>query len=219
MTNIANNRSELIFILDRSGSMYQAASDVVGGFNGNLQANKLLPGDCTVTTVLFNDHVTLLHDRLPIQAVEPITAADYQPGGMTALLDAIGQAMTKVEKAHSAMSPAYRPGKVQFIIMTDGLENASREYTRSMIHNRITKAKAELGWDFLFLGANIDAITTAKEMGIDADSAVDALTDAGGMKAQFEAVSRANRALRVGNPTLRQTWSAPVEADRQNRGI
>lgn len=217
---MANNRTELIFILDRSGSMSGLESDTVGGFNATLKSNAELPGECSVTTILFNHGIKLLHDRLPVKAVQPMTLHDFQPAGMTALLDAVGFALDKIEGVQRSLSPEYRADRVQFVIMTDGAENASHEYTGAVIRRRIEKARKELGWDFIFLGANIDAVTTARDMGMDESRAIDTFADHEGVQAQFAAVACANRMLRTAAmPTQAQDSSVfdAVRADHERR--
>ena len=207
--------TELVFILDRSGSMAGLEADTIGGFNSVLARNKELPGDAVVTTVLFDHEVKLLHDRQPIQAVLPITANDYYVGGSTALLDALGQSILKVDSAHAHIADAYRPCKVQFVIVTDGQENASRTWGLPSIHKLIDEHR-ERGWDFLFLGANIDAISTAESMGIHRDRAVTAMSDGMGLPLQYAAVAAANTAFRTGSAND-ASWKAEVEKDTKAR--
>ena len=211
-----NDLTELVLILDCSGSMAGLEADTIGGFKSVLERNKALPGDAVVTTVLFSHDSRLLHDRQPIQAVMPITREDYQVGGSTALLDAIGGAVEKVAAAHGHIAEAYRPGKVQFVIVTDGQENASRRYHLQDIR-RMIDSKRELGWDFVFLGANMDAITTAEGMGIHRDRAVTAMSDAAGVPLQYDAVARATMEFRMGSAPS-AAWKADVEKDTKARG-
>lgn len=213
--------TELVFILDRSGSMHGLEADTIGGFNRVLEENQKLPGDANVTTVLFSHDVTLLHDRLPIGAVKPITDADYHVGGSTALLDAVGMAITKIVNVQRSLTDEYRAGKVQFIIITDGMENASREYTYDRIRRMISLEREQYGWDFLFLGANIDAIDVASRMAIAPERAVTAMSDSAGVQLQYEAVCDATTELRLtppdgARPTAR--WKARVESDQKRRG-
>ena len=212
-----NDLTELVFILDRSGSMYNLVSDTIGGFNSVLESNRSQPGEANVTTILFNDHVTLLHDRQPIKSVAPITNEDYCVRGSTALLDAIGQAIRKIDNVQKHTAEPYRAGKVQFVIITDGLENASREYSLPRIRQLIDHYRKEHCWDFLFLGSNMDAISVASSMGIDPDRAVTAMADKQGVGLQYEAVAQANIAYRSGHaPTA--AWKHLVEKDAQARG-
>lgn len=211
-----NDLTELVMILDCSGSMSGLEDDTIGGFNSVLQSNKELPGDAVVTTVLFNHEARLLHDRQPIQAVLPITRQDYRVGGSTALLDAFGDAIEKVDSAHRHIAEEYRPGKVQFVIVTDGQENASRKRSLPEIR-RMVDARREQGWDFLFLGANMDAITTAEGLGIDRDRAVTGMADKLGMPLQYEAVRKATMDFRM-DRILDASWKASVEEDTRKRG-
>ena len=212
-----NDLTELVFIIDRSGSMHGLEKDTIGGFNSVLAQNKALPGDANVTTILFDHDITLLHDRLPIQAIAPITEDDYRVRGSTALLDAIGAGIEKIAAVQRHTAEAFRAGKVQFVIITDGMENASRRYRLSQIREMITHQQQEYGWDFLFLGANMDAISTAADMGIHADRAVTAMSDKEGTGLQYQAVAQANMAYRAGHaPTA--AWKQAVEADTAKRG-
>ena len=211
-----NDLTELVLILDCSGSMAGLESDTIGGFNSVLERNKALPGDAVITTVLFNHEARLLHDRQPIQSVPPITAEDYSVGGSTALLDAMGEAIEKIDNAHKHIAEDYRPGKVQFVIVTDGLENASRRWRLPEIR-RLVDARRERGWDFLFLGANMDAIATAESLGIHQDRAVTAMADKAGVPLQYEAVTEAVSAFRASG-RLGASWKSRVEYDTSTRG-
>jgi len=211
-----NDLTELVFIIDRSGSMHGLEKDTIGGFNSVLEQNKALPGDANVTTILFDHDITLLHDRLPIKAISPITDDDYRVRGSTALLDAIGTGIEKIVSVQRHTAEDFRAGKVQFVIITDGMENASRRYRLAQIKAMITREQEEYGWDFLFLGANMDAISTAGDMGIHADRAVTAMSDRAGTELQYQAVARANMAYRTGcAPTAE--WKQDVEADTAAR--
>ena len=179
--------TELVFILDRSGSMAGLERDTVGGFNSMLAKQKKADGDAVVTTVLFDGEVELLHDRADIGGVSPLTEEDYQVGGCTALLDALGCTVKKIRRAREHILPEYRPDKTLFVIITDGEENASREYSAKQVKNLVEQQKEE-GWEFVFLGANIDAITAAGRMGIDASRAVNYHSDAKGTRGNFAAV-------------------------------
>ncbi|MGN0778571.1 MAG: hypothetical protein ACI4MJ_05440 [Aristaeellaceae bacterium] len=211
-----NDLTELVFILDRSGSMYRLEKDTIGGFNSVLERNKALPGDANVTTVLFSHRCTLLHDRQPIRSVAPMTDRDYHPHGSTALLDAVGMAIRKIDNVQAHTAEAYRAGKVQFVIITDGLENASREYSAARVKQMIHDRQEQQGWDFLFLGANMDAIGTAAEMGIAADRAVTAMADRQGVSLQYEAVARATTSFRQCN-SRSADWKEQVEKDTNSR--
>lgn len=170
------NLTELVFILDRSGSMGGLESDTIGGFNSLLEKQKKVEGKCNLTTGLFDHDYELLHDRINIQAVSPLTEKDYYVRGSTALLDAVGRTISKIEHVQETTAEEYRAGKVMFVIITDGMENASREYTTKKVKSMI-EAEKEKGWEFVFLGANMDAVETAAQYGIDADNTADYLAD------------------------------------------
>lgn len=183
------NMTELVFILDKSGSMAGLEKDTIGGFNSMLEKQKKVEGECRITTVLFDHEYTLLHDRIDIKAVSPMTEEEYFVGGCTALLDAIGITINKLATVQKNTAEEYRADKVMFVIITDGEENASREYSAKKVRSMITKEKTENNWEFIFLGANIDAIETASRFGIDADHAVDYVPDAEGTRLNFEAMA------------------------------
>ena len=187
--------TELVLILDKSGSMSGLEKDTIGGFNAMLEKQRLVEGDCTITTVLFDNRYELLHDRIDIRAVQPITEKDYFVGGSTALLDAIGRTINKIDKAQKNTSEDYRAGKVMFVIITDGEENSSREYSSKKVKSLIEQKK-ENGWEFIFLGANIDAVETAAHFGIDADRAVDYVPDGAGTDLNFRMMSETVAAFR-----------------------
>ena len=213
--------TELVFILDRSGSMAGLETDTIGGFNSMLNKQKGEPGDAVVTTVLFDDKYELLHDRIPIQGVQPLNDRQYYVRGCTALLDAIGRTIAKVKQAHAGIDPAYRPDKVLFVITTDGYENASREYSWETVKNLVEAQKAQ-GWEFLFLGANLDAVGTAARFGIHADRAVRYHADHRGTQLNYESVSQAVSAFREGCMAPAGTargaaWKREVEEDFATR--
>lgn len=212
-----NDLTELVFILDRSGSMHGLEKDTIGGFNSVLERNKALPGDANITTILFDHRYTILHDRQPIRSVAPITERDYSPAGMTALLDAVGQAIRKIDNVMAHTAEDYRAGKVQFVIITDGLENASREYSAQRVKQMIRDRQDREGWDFLFLGANMDAIAVAEDMGIQADRAVTAMADAPGVSLQYDAIADANVSFRQTRERS-ASWKRRVEQDTASRG-
>lgn len=184
------NLTELVFILDRSGSMGGLESDTIGGFNSLLEKQKKVEGKCNLTTVLFDHDYELLHDRINIQAVSPLTEKDYHVRGSTALLDAVGRTISKIEHVQETTAEEYRAGKVMFVIITDGMENASREYTTKKVKSMI-EAEKEKGWEFVFLGANMDAVETAAQYGIDADNTADYLADREGTRLNYTAMSDA----------------------------
>jgi len=210
------NLTELVFILDKSGSMSGLEDDTIGGFNSLLTKQQKEPGQAIVTTVLFDDKYELLHDRISISGIRPITDKEYFIGGSTALLDAIGKTIIKIGNAQKYTGEDQRASKVMFIITTDGMENASREYTIGKIRQLIERQKEKYGWEFLFLGANIDAVSTAAEFGIDADRAVNYVADAQGTNLNYQAVCCAVSEIRTSN-TLNRNWKASIDEDFQNR--
>lgn len=188
--------TELVFILDKSGSMGGLESDTIGGFNEMLKKQQDAPGECRITTALFDNNYSLLHDRVDIRGVSLITAEEYQAGGATALLDAIGKTIEKIGNVQKSTAQEYRAGKVMLVIITDGQENASREYNAAQIKSLITRQKDKYGWEFIFLGANIDAVETAGRYGIAPDRALDYKADSQGTQLNFRAVGRVAYSLR-----------------------
>lgn len=182
--------TELVFILDRSGSMGGLESDTIGGFNGMITQQKKEGEKVNVTTVLFDDEVEIIHDRFPIEIIEPLTDKDYYVRGCTALLDAVGQAIIKIDNVQKHLPENHKAGKVLFVITTDGLENSSEEFTHKDI-KRMIEAKKECGWEFLFLGANIDAEKEAEKIGIAKERAVTYENDHRGVALNYETVGRA----------------------------
>lgn len=183
------NLTELVFILDKSGSMSGLEKDTIGGYNSMLEQQRKVDGECVITTVLFDNHYELLHDRIDIRAIQPITAKEYFVGGSTALLDAIGKTIHKIGTVQKNTTEDYRAEKVMFVIITDGEENASRHYSSMQIREMIQRQKERYGWEFIFLGANIDAVETAGRFGIDADQAVDYVPDGEGTELNFRMMS------------------------------
>ncbi len=181
--------TELVFILDKSGSMGGLESDTIGGFNSMLNKQKALDDDCRITTVLFDNNYELLHDRIDIQAVNPITEKDYYVGGSTALLDAIGITLQKIIRVAKYTTKEDLAPKVIFVIVTDGMENASREYSSQKIKSMIEEQKTKYGWEFIFLGANIDAVETASHYGVSADRAMNYVPDRKGTNLNFKVMS------------------------------
>ena len=210
-----NNLTELVFILDRSGSMSGLESDTIGGFNAMLDKQRKEAGDALITTVLFDNRIELLHDRLPLSVVANITNQDYFVRGSTALLDAIGMAIQKTVQAHIHTAEAHRPTKTMFVIITDGMENASREYRYEQIQRLIEKEKA-YGWEFLFLGANIDAIGAASRIGIRADRAVNYHADSEGTQLNYDVVSETVSSFRACQP-IADDWKSRIDEDYHRR--
>ena len=210
------NKTELVFILDRSGSMGGLETDTIGGYNSLLSRQREEPGEATVTTVLFDDQYELLHDRIDLRGIVPITAREYYVRGSTALLDAIGKTIRKIDNAQKHTAPEMRADKVLFVITTDGHENASREYSAAQVKAMISEQKEKYGWEFLFLGANIDAVRTAGSFGIAPNRAVNYHADSRGTRLNYEVVSQAVSCMREG-AALEDDWSAPIEADFRSR--
>ncbi|KAB7788753.1 vWA domain-containing protein [Bifidobacterium cebidarum] len=197
MTNNTNDeRTELVFIVDRSGSMSGLESDTIGGFNSMLAKQRAIPGDCAVTTVLFDHRITTLHDHIDLRAVKDLTQDDYWARGSTALLDAIGSTIDRVVSRQRHTAAPYRASHVLFVIITDGYENASRRYSLSKVRTMIAHEREQYHWEFVFLGANIDAVQTADDFGIDPSCAANFHADSRGMEASFAAVSCAAAAVR-----------------------
>ena len=190
------NLTELVFILDKSGSMSGLEKDTIGGYNSMLKKQKEEDGECVITTVLFDNNYELLHDRIDIRAVNKLTKKDYTAGGSTALLDAIGRTVNKIGNAQQNTAENYRAEKVMFVIITDGEENASKEYSSMQVKKMIQRQKEKYGWEFVFLGANIDAVETAERFGIDVDRAVDYVPDSKGTELNFIAMSEAVSSFR-----------------------
>ena len=190
------NLTEVAFILDKSGSMSGLEKDTIGGFNSMLEQQKEERGECRITTVLFDHNYELLHDRIDVRAVAPITEREYRVGGSTALLDAIGRTINKIAAAQKNTAKEYRADKVLFVIITDGEENSSREFSARKVKKMIEQQRERYGWEFIFLGANIDAVETAGRFGIDADRAVDYVPDGEGTELNFAVMGRAVSSLR-----------------------
>lgn len=203
--------TELVFILDRSGSMSGLEKDTIGGFNAMLERQKMGEGRAVVTTVLFDHEIDVLHDRIDIKGVAPMTDAEYFVRGNTALLDAIGYAIAKVGKVQKATAEPERAGRVLFVITTDGMENASREYTVEKVRAAIAARKAE-GWEFLFLGANIDALETAESIGIAKERAANYHPDGVGTQLNYAAMNSAISEMRSAGKVA-ETWKEEIDRD------
>ena len=210
-----NNLTEMVFILDRSGSMAGLESDTIGGFNGMISKQKKEDGEAFVTTYLFDNETELLHDRIALSAIEPMTDDDYHVRGCTALLDAIGEAITHITQIHKYARQEDIPAHTIFVITTDGMENASRNYSPKSIRQMIEKQK-ELGWEFLFLGANIDAIDVAENIGIDRNRSANYRADKMGTAVMFKALEAPLAAIRR-NKEVCDTWAEECEKDCESR--
>lgn len=193
-----NGRTELVFVVDRSGSMGGLESDTIGGFNSMLSKQRTIAGECRVTTLLFDHRIETLHNHLDIREVNDLTSRDYWVRGSTALLDAIGLAIDRMIVTQRHTAAAYRAQHVLFVIIIDGYENASRRYSLHQIKQMITYERERYHWEFVFLGANIDAEQTAGDFGISPRCATDFHADGQGIKASFEAVACAATAVRGG---------------------
>ena len=209
--------TELVFILDKSGSMSGLEADTIGGYNSMLKKQKSIEGECYITTVLFDTNYELLHDRIDIKAVSPITEKEYQVGGSTALLDAIGTTIHKIGNAQKHTAEDYRAEKVMFVIITDGEENSSREYSAEKIKAQIEMQKTNYGWEFIFLGANIDAVQTAGRFGIGADRAIDYLADSEGTELNFQVMADAVATFRE-TGTVDEACLEEIRKDVKRRG-
>lgn len=207
--------TELVFILDRSGSMSGLEKDTLGGFNAMLEKQKQLKGECRITTLLFNQTHELLHDRLDIQAVGALDESQYQVGGGTALIDALGHGIQKLIKVQQSSAPEFRAAQVMFVIITDGYENSSREFSSKTVKHMI-EGQIEAGWEFIFLGANIDAVETAQQYGIGADRAQNYHADKKGVKTNFEAMSEAVTYYRSCK-AMPDDWNKKITDDYKNR--
>ena len=212
-----NNITELVFILDRSGSMSGLESDTVGGFNTMIEKQKKQNAPCYVSTVLFNHTSEVLYDRVKLGEVQKMTEEDFFVGGSTALMDVIGGAIHHIGNIHKYIRPEDVPANTMFVIMTDGMENASRRYSSEQVKQMIERQKKRYGWEFLFIGANIDAVETAARYGIDADRAVNYHADKEGTRVVYQSVANAVCSLRE-NKELRADWSEEIDKDYQNRG-
>jgi uncharacterized protein YegL len=207
----------MVFILDRSGSMAGLEEDTIGGFNAMIEKQKKEEGEALVSTVLFSAESTVIYDRVDIRKIEPMTEKQYNVYGSTALIDAIGQAIHHIGNVHKYAREEDRPEHTIFIITTDGMENASHRYSSKEVKDMVERQKQRYGWEFLFLGANIDAVETAGRFGIGADRAVRFRNDPKGIKLNYETVSRTVGMMRACAP-IAENWKAEIEEDYRGRG-
>ena len=214
-----NNLTEIVFILDRSGSMQTLTDDTIGGFNSFIEKQKREPGDAILTTVLFDDQYEILHDGVNLRDVKPLTREDYYARGMTAMMDAIGRTINTVDARIQKTPAQYRPGKVIFVITTDGYENASMEFNRARIKEMIQQQTAKYDWQFLFLGANMDAVKEAARFGISSDRAVRFENDAQGVAVNYHVVSETVCRMRQAAcpASIGAEWKEEIEADFKKR--
>lgn len=216
LNNSSNNTTEMVFILDRSGSMSGLEGDTIGGFNAMIEKQKKQDGKAYVTTILFDNESEVIHDRVPLEDIKPLTENEYYVRGCTALIDALGGAIKHISTIHKYARATDVPDNTIFVITTDGQENASHSFSSKEVKKMIKKQTEKHGWDFLFLGANIDAIETAKTYGIHEDHAVNYHADKRGTRKIFEGVSNAVSACRVAAPICAE-WKADIEEDYNNR--
>ena len=211
--------TELVFILDRSGSMSGLEGDTIGGFNSLLSKQKQEPGGCLVSTVLFDNEIEVIHDRVPLTQVPNLTGKEYFVRGCTALLDAVGGAIHHIGNVHKYARPEDRPERTLFIITTDGLENASKRYDYDKVKAMIERQKEKYNWEFLFLGANIDAAKEAAHFGISADRAVQYQSDHEGTLLNYEVLSETVSCMRARpSAPLAASWKDRIAADFKRRG-
>lgn len=210
------NLTELVFILDRSGSMAGLEKDTIGGFNSMIERQKASEGEALISTVLFDNYSEVIHDRIDVQKIAPMTEKQYFVRGCTALLDAIGGAIHHIGNVHKYAREEDRPEHTMFIITTDGMENASHHYSSDRVKRMIERQKARYGWEFLFLGANIDAVETAETFGIDVGRAVNYHSDSEGTALNYEVLSEAICSVRCSVP-LGSDWKKRIDEDYQRR--
>ena len=211
------NLTEIVFILDRSGSMSGLEADTIGGFNSMIEEQKKTEGEALISTVLFDNTSEVIHDRVSVQNIKPMTDEDYMVRGCTALLDAIGGAIHHIGNVHKYARAEDVPEHTMFVITTDGMENASRHYDSEKVKKMIERQKEKYGWEFLFLGANIDAVETARHFGISEDRAVNYHSDSEGTQLNYEVVSEAISAVRCCAP-LGADWKKRIDEDYEKRG-
>ena len=210
------NLTEMVFILDRSGSMAGLEADTIGGFNAMIEKQKKQEGEALVSVVLFSDHSRVISDRTDLRRVEPMTDRQYFVGGSTALIDALGDAIHHIGNVHKYAREEDRPEHTIFVITTDGMENASRRYTADEVRAMVERQKERYGWEFLFLGANIDAVETAARFGIGEDRSVNFHNDSRGIELNYAAVGKAMCELRSCAP-LSSDWKEEIEEDFRSR--
>ena len=214
---VKNNVTELVFILDRSGSMAGLESDTIGGFNAMIKKQKNQDGKCYVSTVLFDNVSEVLHDRIDLKDIKPMTDREYTVRGCTALIDAIGGAIHHIGNVHKYARNEDVPEHTIFVITTDGMENASHKYTADKVKSMIERQKERYGWEFLFIGANIDAVETAAQYGIDKDRAVNYNADKMGTKILYKSVSTVVENVRASRP-IDANWGEELNEDYKKRG-
>ena len=213
------NTTEMVFIIDKSGSMSGLESDTIGGFNSNIKQQRETGENVLVTAVLFDTTFKTLYDRVNISEIENMTTKDYCPGGGTALCDAVGDTINRIKYAQQYLKKDERPDKTMFVIITDGQENSSREFSSSKVKELITEQKQKHDWEFLFLGANMDAVETANTYGIDADKAVTYMSDVIGTTTAWSALASITSGFaKVGKKAMSMNWKKDIEEDTKKRG-
>lgn len=210
------NLTEIVFILDRSGSMSGLEGDTIGGFNSMIEKQKNAEGEALISTVLFDNISEVIHDRVSVQDIKPMTREDYTVRGCTALLDAIGGAIQHIGNVHKYARAEDVPEHTLFVITTDGMENASHRYSSEKVKKMIERQKEKYGWEFLFLGANIDAVETARHFGISEDRAVNYHSDSEGTQLNYEVLSEAICSVRCSAP-LDTNWKKRIDEDYESR--
>lgn len=210
------NLTEIVFILDRSGSMSGLESDTIGGFNSMIEKQKKTEGEAIISTVLFDNFSEVIHDRVNVRDIEPMTERDYTVRGCTALLDAIGDAIHHIGNVHKYARDEDVPEHTLFVITTDGMENASHRYDGNKVRGMIERQKKKYGWEFLFLGANIDAVETAKHFGIGEDRAVTYNCDSVGTQLNYQVLSDTITSLRC-NASIDGNWKKRIDEDHRSR--
>ena len=209
--------TEMVFILDRSGSMAGLEADTIGGFNSMIERQRKEPGEALVSTVLFSNTSRVIHDRVDIRKIEPLTDKQYYVEGCTALIDAMGQAIHHIGNVHKYAREEDRPEHTIFVITSDGMENASRRYSSDEVKKMVERQKNKYGWEFLFLGANIDAVETAGRYGIGADRAVTFLNDREGVALNYRTVGQTIRKMRA-SVAVGAEWKEDIDEDIRKRG-
>ena len=210
------NLTEMVFILDKSGSMAGMENDTIGGFNSMIDRQRKQEGEALVSTVLFASESTVIHDRVDLRKIEPMTDRQYCVGGCTALIDALGGAIHHIGNVHKYAREEDVPEHTIFVITTDGMENASHRYNSDQVKQMVNRQKEKYGWEFLFLGANIDAVETAAHFGISEDRAVNFHNDSVGQRLNYEVVSEAVSCVRARAP-LGAEWKGKIEKDFKTR--